>query len=132
MKTELEKTYGTGNVTVEAKGDSYIVTIAGESYTIGNVQYTVNFYDEDGTTLLKSVTVDANETASYGDSTPTKAGDDTNTYTFSKWVTEIGGTTEADLTNIKSSMNVYAVFKTSSGSTNTSPTTTTREPIPSP
>jgi Tfp pilus assembly protein PilE len=37
IKTELEKTYGEGKVTVEENDDGdYIVTISGEKYIVGN------------------------------------------------------------------------------------------------
>ena len=72
-------------------------------------EYTVTFCNEAGTTL-QSVKVKKGETAKYTGSTPTKAYDATNHYTFSnKWLTSVGGS-EATLTNITANLKVYAGF----------------------
>ena len=74
------------------------------------MQYTVTFKDDDGTTTLKTVQVNKGGTASYGEENPTKAQDANYTYEFSKWVTEQGGNTEATLTNITEAKTVYASY----------------------
>ena len=97
-------------------------------FTETAITYTVTFKDYDGTTL-KAVSVNSGETATYPTSNPTRTG-----YTFSKWVTTSGGSTEATLTNITASKTVYASYtintytvtfsyKDSSGTTVTSTAT---------
>ena len=68
-------------------------------------EYTVTFYNEDGTIVLGTDTVAYGVTAEYTGTTPTKDG-----YKFDGWVTEIGGSTPANLTYIVSNQNVYASF----------------------
>ena len=85
-------------------------TITGDTTIQGNfsqkvMEYTVTFYNEDGTIVLGTDTVAYGATAEYTGTTPTKDG-----YEFDGWVTEIGGSTPADLSNISSSLNVYASF----------------------
>ena len=66
--------------------------------------YKVTFYDYDGTTVLKIVSVDAGGTASCP--TPTRSG-----YTFSKWITNLSNSSSnATLTNIQENMTVYAYY----------------------
>ncbi len=50
--------------------------------------YTVNFYDEDGATLLDTQTVAYGDTPTYGGDTPTKAG-----HTFADWTPALGAIT---------------------------------------
>ena len=69
---------------------------------------TVNFYDEDGVTLLSSV--DVNNGGSVTPITPTKAATEEYTYTFEKWVTEKGGDVAASFANITANMSVYAKY----------------------
>lgn len=69
------------------------------------ITYTVKFYDENGTTLLYTATVNSGETAVYGSAIPTKTG-----YTFSSWVTSAGGSIVASLENITKNTNVYASY----------------------
>ncbi len=71
-------------------------------------QYTVTFCDEAGTTL-QSVKVKQGETATYTGTTPTKAYDENNHYTFNNWLTSVGGSA-ATLTNVQKDMEVYAGF----------------------
>ncbi len=73
--------------------------------------YTVSFYSEDGLTLLDAVSVEYGATAVYSNATPSKNATDGYTYSFDKWVTAQGGTTEDDLKNVVSNRNVYASFK---------------------
>ena len=79
------------------------------SYTRTENQYTVTFYDEDGT-YLNEASVGSGGNAQYPGEEPTKPSDGTNNYTFDKWVTEQGGTEEAVLTNITGNMSVYASY----------------------
>lgn len=72
------------------------------------VTHSVNFYN--GGTLLDTATVRHNGDAVYGGDTPVKPEDETNTYTFDKWVTETGESTAATLTAVTDDMNVYASF----------------------
>ncbi len=73
-----------------------------------NKKYTVNFYDEDGSTLLetKSVTSGSNASASV---TPTKQETAQYTYTFEKWVAMDGS--DIDLSNITANTDVKAKYK---------------------
>ena len=71
-------------------------------------EYTVTFCNEDGTTL-QTVKVLQGNTASYSGSTPTKKYDDSNHYTFSKWLSSVGGSA-ATLSNIQGDMKVYAGY----------------------
>ena len=73
-------------------------------------KYTVTFYDENGTTVLGTSQVNYGTNATYPNGTPTKAEDNTYTYTFDKWVTTVGGTTEDDLSNVIANRNVYAKY----------------------
>ena len=71
-------------------------------------EYTVTFCDESGATL-QSIKVKQGATAKFTGTTPTKAYDDTNHYTFREWLTSVGGSA-ATLTNIQKDMKVYAGF----------------------
>ena len=68
---------------------------------------TVEFYDDDGTTLLSSADVNDGENVTLP-TTPEKAATEEYTYTFEKWVTEKGGDVEASFENITANMSVYA------------------------
>ena len=69
---------------------------------------TVEFYDDDGTTLLSSADVDDGESVTA--ITPEKAATEEYTYTFEKWVTEKGGDVAASFENITANMSVYAKY----------------------
>lgn len=69
---------------------------------------TVEFYDDDGTTLLSSA--DVNDGESVTPITPEKAATEEYTYTFEKWVTEKGGDVAASFANITANMKVYAKY----------------------
>lgn len=73
--------------------------------------YTVTYYDEDGTTVLGTEKI-----TRYGDAAvnaPEAAKDSTADYNFvfENWVTEKDGETVADLGFVKGNMNVYACYK---------------------
>ena len=62
------------------------------SYTSTVNKYTYTFYDEDGSTILKTATVDYGTTITPP-ADPTKASDNANTYTFSNWTGYASGMT---------------------------------------
>jgi hypothetical protein len=79
----------TGNVTVLA------------TYTASIRQYTVSFYDEDGTTLLGTSTVNYG-TAAVAPSNPTKASTAQYTYAFAAW--------SASFADVRSDFAVHATY----------------------
>ena len=89
--------------------------IAGEDgwYTL-QTAYTVTF--KNGDTVLQTVTCGNNGTAAYTGSAPTKAADETYTYTFNgKWADESGNIyTGNQVTNVTSDLTVTAQFDTAS------------------
>ncbi len=89
--------------------------IAGEDgwYTL-QTAYTVTF--KNGDTVLQTVTCGKNGTAAYTGSAPTKAADETYTYTFNgKWVDGSGKVyTGNEVTNVTSDLTVTAQFDTAS------------------
>lgn len=89
--------------------------IAGEDgwYTL-QTAYTVTFMN--GNTVLQTVTCGNNGTAVYTSSAPTKATDETYTYTFNgKWADESGNIyTGNQVTNVTSDLTVTAQFDTAS------------------
>lgn len=89
--------------------------VAGEDgwYTL-QTAYTVTF--KNGDTVLQTVTCGKNGTAAYTGSAPTKAADETYTYTFNgKWADESGNIyTGNQVTNVTSDLTVTAQFDTSS------------------
>lgn len=89
--------------------------IAGEDgwYTL-QTAYTVTF--KNGDTVLQTVTCGKNGTAAYTGSAPTKAADETYTYTFNgKWADESGNIyTGNQVTNVTSDLTVTAQFDTAS------------------
>ena len=62
------------------------------TYTSTVNQYTYTFYDEDGSTVLKTATVDYG-TVITAPADPTKTSDNANTYTFSEWTGYTSGMT---------------------------------------
>lgn len=89
--------------------------VAGEDgwYTL-QTAYTVTF--KNGDTVLQTVTCGNNGTAAYTGVVPTKAADETYTYTFNgKWADESGNIyTGNQVTNVTSDLTVIAQFDTSS------------------
>lgn len=84
----------------------YIDNISVVNYMIEGEEpneYTVTFYDEDGTTVLGTDKVLEGEDAVYTGTTPTKQSTAQYSYTFEKW--------DKDLTNIKADTQVKAVYK---------------------
>ena len=70
---------------------------------------TVEFYDDDGTTLLSSADVNDGESVTPP-TNPEKAATEEYTYTFEKWVTEKDGDVAASFENITANMSVYAKY----------------------
>ena len=68
---------------------------------------TVKFYDDDGETLLSSADVNVGGELQLPKA-PVKAATEEYTYTFEKWVTEIGGNVAASFENITENTSVYA------------------------
>lgn len=89
--------------------------VAGEDgwYTL-QTAYTVTF--KNGDTVLQTVTCGKNGTATYTGSAPTKAADETYTYTFNgKWADGSGNIhTGNQVTNVTSDLTVIAQFDTAS------------------
>lgn len=82
---------------------------AGMALPATQVTYsTVEFYDDDGTTLLSSA--DVNDGESVTPITPTKAATEEYTYTFEKWVTEKDGDVAASFESITANTSVYAKY----------------------
>ena len=73
-------------------------------------QYAVTFYNDDGTTVLGTSTVDYGTAATYPNSAPTKDTTAQYSYAFDKWVTEQDGEVEDNLTNVVVNRNVYAKY----------------------
>ncbi len=87
-----------------------------ERYPNIKIQYNhfsaqVNFYDDSGSTLLKTVTVyDGGDTA-YGSSNPTKASTAQYSYSFTGWSLTAGGSANANaLKAVVVDRNVYAAY----------------------
>ena len=87
-----------------------------ERYPNIKIQYNhftaqVNFYDDSGSTLLKTVTVYDGGDAAYSGSNPTKASTAQYSYSFSGWSLTAGGAANANaLKAVMSDRNVYAAF----------------------
>ena len=87
-----------------------------ERYPNIKIQYNhfsaqVNFYDDSGSTLLKTVTVYDGGDTTYGSSNPTKASTAQYSYSFTGWSLTAGGTANASaLKAVVSDRNVYAAF----------------------
>ncbi len=68
-------------------------------------RYSVTFKDYDES-ILATIRVVSGETATYPNANPEREG-----YNFIGWVTTLGGTTIADLSNVVSNMVVYAGYE---------------------
>ena len=73
-------------------------------------KYDVTFFSEDGTVVLYTTTVEYGDTAVYRGISLNKNPEETEEYVFDKWLTEVGGSKEAILTNISENKNVYASY----------------------
>lgn len=87
-----------------------------ERYPNIKIQYNhfsaqVNFYDDSGSTLLKTVTVYDGGDTTYGSSNPTKASTAQYSYSFTGWSLTAGGSANANaLKAVMVDRNVYAAF----------------------
>ena len=95
----------TAQYTYEFTGWSPAVstTIEGETtftaqYSETLNQYTYTFYDEDGTTVLKTATIDYGTAIVGPETNPTKAADAQYTYVFDKWTPTVPATITEDIT----------------------------------
>ena len=80
-------------------------------YTNTTNKYTVTFYDEDGSSILGTSTVDYGTNASFTGTTPTKAATAEFTYAFDNWYTSVdAGAQVDDLSNVTANRNVYAKY----------------------
>ncbi|MBP3413349.1 MAG: hypothetical protein J6K89_08845, partial [Oscillospiraceae bacterium] len=93
----------TGTVTID-----YIAIGQLASLPVPAVPCTVTFKDESGK-ILETQSVSVGSSVTYGGSTPIKAYDATNHYTFSGWVNQDG--TSANLSAISGDSVFYASFK---------------------
>ena len=114
-----------GNNTEKAQisGTFIIDTLTGndlaemqERYPNIKIQYNhfsaqVNFYDDSGSTLLKTVTVYDGGDTTYGSSNPTKASTAQYSYSFTGWSLTAGGSANANaLKAVMVDRNVYAAY----------------------
>lgn len=87
-----------------------------ERYPNIKIQYNhfsaqVNFYDDSGSTLLKTVTVYDGGDTTYGSSNPTKASTAQYSYSFMGWSLTAGGSANANaLKAVTADRNVYAAY----------------------
>lgn len=87
-----------------------------ERYPNIRVQYNhytalVSFYDDTGSTLLKTVTVSDGGDAAYGSSNPTKASTAQYSYSFTGWSLTAGGSANSNaLKAVTKDRDVYAAF----------------------
>ena len=110
-----EKAQVSGTFTIDTLTGNDLTEMQ-ERYPNIKIQYNhftaqVNFYDDSGSTLLKTVTVyDGGDTA-YGSSNPTKASTAQYSYSFTGWSLTAGGAANASaLKAVVSDRNVYAAF----------------------
>lgn len=73
--------------------------------------YTVTYYDEDGTTVLGTEKITRYGDAAVSAPEATKDSSAEYNFVFENWVTEKDGETVADLGFVKDNMNVYARYK---------------------
>ena len=74
------------------------------------VTLTVTFKSDDGLTTLGTSQVTYGGNAAFNGLVPGKPRTEQYTYTFSKWVTAPGGTTEANLSGVLTNLTVYARY----------------------
>lgn len=111
----MEKAQVSGTFTIDTLTGNDLAEMQ-ERYPNIKIQYNhfsaqVNFYDDSGSTLLKTVTVYDGEDAAYSGSNPTKASTAQYSYSFSGWSLTAGGAANANaLKAVVSDRNVYAAF----------------------
>ena len=95
-----------------------ITSVTGEaSYTAtyGSTvnEYTITFLDEDGVTVLQTITVPYGDTPVFTETVPTRTGDDATVYQLSGWtpeITEVDG--PADYTAVYKPMLAFSIDST--------------------
>lgn len=110
-----EKAQVSGTFTIDTLTGNDLAEMQ-ERYPNIHIQYNhftaqVNFYDDTGSILLKTVTVyDGGDTA-YGSSNPTKASTAQYSYSFTGWSLSAGGSANANaLKSVMVDRNVYAAY----------------------
>lgn len=110
-----EKAQVSGTFTIDTLTGNDLAEMQ-EQYPNIKIQYNhftaqVNFYDDSGSTLLKTVTVYDGGDTTYGSSNPTKASTAQYSYSFTGWSLTAGGAANANaLKAVVSDRNVYAAF----------------------
>ena len=110
-----EKAQVSGTFTIDTLTGNDLAEMQ-ERYPNIKIQYNhftaqVNFYDDSGSTLLKTVTVYDGGDTTYGSSNPTKASTAQYSYSFTGWSLTAGGAANASaLKAVVSDRNVYAAF----------------------
>ena len=110
-----EKAQVSGTFTIDTLTGNDLAEMQ-ERYPNIKIQYNhftaqVNFYDDSGSTLLKTVTVYDGGDTTYGSSNPTKASTAQYSYSFTGWSLTAGGSANANaLKAVVSDRNVYAAF----------------------
>ena len=88
-------------ISTNAGDGSGLAEVGSFQYGKDQKLYTVNFYDEDGITLLGTTNAYRGDTPAFQGETPTKAPTDEWCYTFSTWTPEITAvTSDADYTAV--------------------------------
>ena len=122
LETDTNVNYGSmpqyNGATPTYQGRTSIGWSPSVSSVVGDVTYTatyvptyqVNFYNDNGTTLLQTVTVEEGSTAVYTGATPTSSEDAS--LAWLGWaINKNANKADAVLTNIQSNMTVYAAFE---------------------
>jgi len=104
LKAATSTESGTIRYTCDVCGYQY-----DEDIPVGLNECNVNFYDEDGSTLLYSTTINYGQKVTY-DVIPTKEQTIEHIYIFANWVTTKDGNVEASLDRVKNHKNVYAKY----------------------
>lgn len=73
-------------------------------------EHVITFYDDDGITILGVDIVKTGENAIYSGEVPQKQSTEKFVFSFKTWVLAVNGNENADLTNIQSSIKVYAKY----------------------
>ena len=110
-----EKAQVSGTFTIDTLTGNDLAEMQ-ERYPNIKIQYNhftaqVNFYDDSGSTLLKTVTVYDGGDTTYGSSNPTKASTAQYSYSFTGWSLTAGGSANANaLKAVMVDRNVYAAY----------------------
>ena len=110
-----EKAQVSGTCTIDTLTGNDLAEMQ-ERYPNIKIQYNhftaqVNFYDDSGSTLLKTVTVYDGGDTTYGSSNPTKASTAQYSYSFTGWSLTAGGSANANaLKAVMVDRNVYAAY----------------------